>query len=544
MSPLKLDGTSGHMAIRRLITKPAILVGLLVVALAAALMGLYGLRDGTRTDKPRASDGKSVGKLGADGATTTSAVPDTTEASDSRDAAATYGPSETPTSGPNDVDAPSGLPDAAVASGLPYEDGTSGPPETSGPLEVLFAGVMSVESVKTESVDVAVRAAEDLPGADSIAVLGDVYNDSGNSSDAVKCWRKSLELDPNSAPALNGMAWVAMKKAEYERAVALWRQAIQINPDLRNGRLSLAGALACLGRTEEAIAVLEEDIATTSNPALSYVMLGNQHLLLGQYEQAKAAFSAAVPYASARHNAVYGLATTHARLGQMEKSREYMEAFRKLKAEEMEKLKKRDRAFDDLATVCKNAARTHTDISVIYIRRGRLREAEQLLRRAAHLDPDNVTGRQILASLYRRVGRLPEALGINEELIGIEPNEIGHYLSAGISAAMVGESGKAEQFFRRMIEIAPTKAVGYKELARFYLMGGTNPSEALALVKKAADLEQDADILYVLSWALEVNGDNDGSMRAILRAIDLAPDNPGYRNTYERLSQQEMQDEQ
>jgi tetratricopeptide (TPR) repeat protein len=415
---------------------------------------------------------------------------------------------------------------------------------TSRPLKGLFAPGIVVESIKAEAINIGVRTVKELPGADSFALLGDVYRNNGNSADALKCWRKSLELNPKNATALHGMAWVAMKKAEYDKAVELWREAIRINPELPDVHLALAGALACLGKSEEAITSLKRDIETASRPGLSYAMLGNQHLLLGQYDKAKAAFTAALPYPSSCCNAYYGLATVHARLGEMDKSREYTDTFRKLKSEEMEAMKKRDRAFDDLTSVCEHVAQTHTNIATVYLKHNRLEEAEQLLQRAARLDSDNVLSRQILGSVYQQTGRHAKALDMHEKLSRIEPKNTVHYFNMGICAAMLRQFDKAEQSFRKMIEIAPKQAKGYREAARFYLMIGRKQGEALVLAQKAADLENNADTFYVLSWACEANGNIEGSLGAISRAIKLAPDNADYKLTYERLKKQEGQNDQ
>jgi tetratricopeptide (TPR) repeat protein len=417
-------------------------------------------------------------------------------------------------------------------------------PATSRPLKDFLAPQINVESIKTEAINIAIRTVKELPGADSFALLGDVHRNNGNSTDALKCWRKSLELNPKNAAALNGMAWVAMMKAEYDKAVELWREAIRINPELPDVHLALAGALVCLGKSEEAITSLKRDIEMSSQPGLSYAMLGNQHLLLGEYDEAKAAFTAALPYPSSRCKAYYGLATVHTRLGEMDKSRQYTDTFRKLKAEEMEALKKRDRAFDDLASVCEHVAQTHTDIATVYLKHNRLEEAEQLLQRATLLNVNNVHSRQILGSVYQQTGRHAKAFEMHEQLSRIEPKKTLHYFNMGICSAMLRQFDKAEKSFRKMIEITPTQAKGYRETARFYLMIGRKKGEALLLAQKAADLEKNADTFYVLSWACEANGDIKGSLGAISRAIELAPDNTDYKRTYERLKKQEEQNDQ
>ncbi|HLB73835.1 MAG TPA: tetratricopeptide repeat protein [Sedimentisphaerales bacterium] len=413
-------------------------------------------------------------------------------------------------------------------------------PQTSpnGP-ESLFAPDIEIDSIKAEAVDVALQLTQDLPGSKSIALLGDVHLNNGNSTEAVECWRKSLELDPNNAVAFNSMAWIAMQKAEYEKAVDLWQRVIQIDPDLPGVHGALAGALVCLGRSEQAIESLRRDIQLSPKPAHSLVMMANQHVLLNEYEKAKAAFKAAIEHQPNLLNAYYGLANAYARTGEMETSREYMNTFRELKVKEMEALKKRDKAFDDLKSVCREVSETHTAIGRLYLMNNRPAKAEQLLQRAAQLDPENTVTRMILASLYQQTGRNDHALRLYDELIRIEPGRVEHYMGKGICAAMLGQLGTAEKAFQEIIRLYPTQAVGYRELARFYLMARIKPAEALQLIRKAVDINSSAENFYLLSWACEINKDQQGAIKAIRRALELEPNNEDYRKIFQRISQQE-----
>lgn len=405
--------------------------------------------------------------------------------------------------------------------------------------ESLFAPDIEIDSLKAEAVDVALQLTQDLPGPKSIALLGDVHLNNGNSKEAVECWRKSLELDPNNAVAFNGMAWIAMQKAEYEKAVELWQRAIQIDPNLPDVHGALAGALVCLGRSEQAIESLKRDIQLSPRPAHSLVMMANQHMLLKEYEEAIAAFKAAINHQPGYSSAYYGLANAYARTGEMEASREYMNTFKEMKVKEMDALKQRDKAFDDLTSVCQEASKAHAAIGRLYLMNNRPAKAEQLLRRAAQLDPENTVSRIILASFYQQVGRNDQALRIYDELIRIEPGRVEHYINKGISAAMLGQLGRAEATFQEIIRLYPTRAIGYKELARFYLKAGAKPAEALALTRKAVDINGTAENFGLLSWACEVNKDQQGAIDAIRRALELEPNNEDYNEIFQRISQQE-----
>lgn len=406
-------------------------------------------------------------------------------------------------------------------------------------MESLFAANIEIDSIKAEAVNVALALTQDLPNSQSIALLGDVHRNNGNSTEAVECWRKSLELDPNNAVAFNGMAWIAMIKAEYEKAVGLWRRAIQIDPNLPGVHGGLGGALVLLGRPKEAIESLKRDIQLSAKPTSSLVMMGNQHMLLKEYEKAKAAFKAAVNHQPRSWNAYYGLANAYARTGEMETSKEYMNTFRELKVKEMDAHKKRDGAFDDLKSVCRKVAETHTAIDNLYLMNKRPAKGERLLQRAAQLDPENTASRMTLASFYRQTGRNDRAMRLYEELTRIEPSRVDHYKNKGICAAMLGQLGKAEKAFQEIIRLYPTRAVGYKELARFYMKTRAKPAEALQLIRKAVEINSTAENFSLLAWACEINNDQQGAIKAIRRALELAPNNANYRKMFQRISKQE-----
>ena len=429
----------------------------------------------------------------------------------------------------------------SVESSSAAESSTVGEPSPvaeSSPVvrKPLFAADITIDSVRDESVAVALQLIKDLPGPRSIALLGDVHVSNGNSTEAVACWRNSLELDPNNAVALNGIAWVAMKKAEYEEAVALWRRAIEIDPDLPGVHGSLAGALVCLGRSQEAIELLKEEINRSPRPAHSFVMMANQHMLLKEYAEAEAAFKAAIDRQPGYLNAYYGLANVYVRTGEKEKSTEYMNTFKGLKAEQMEASKERDEAFDDLNSVCRKVCATHTAIARRYMTNERHGQAEELLQRAGQLDPEDTGSRRVLAVLYRQAQRQAEALELYEELIRIEPRRMEYYVGKGICAAMLGQAFKAEGAFQEIIRLYPGLAVGYRELALFYLKTGTKPAEALLLTRKAIGIEGSGKNFFLLSWALEANDDQQGAIEAIRSALKLEPNNEEYKKMLQRLS--------
>ena len=406
-------------------------------------------------------------------------------------------------------------------------------------LEPLFAKPLDLDALKNEAINVAVQFTNEFPNnPDSILLLGTVYRNQGNTTMAEKCMEKCLQLIPNHAEAYNNMGWIAFEKAQYEKAVDLWQRVLGINPKMPGVYRYLAGALICLGKTKEAITALEKDVRISGASVDNYFMLGNQYLLLQEYKKAKHFFEIVIKAQPSHTSAYYGLATSCERLGEKEDFKNNIEKFRKLKEQEMKALKARDRAFDDLASLRQNVAQTHTSIGQFYYAGGKVQKAEELLRRAAELDPRHSECRILLASLYQQNGRLTQALEFHKQLSRIEPNNAIHHINTGILSSRLEGFDNAEKAFQRAIKCAPKQSHGYRELARLYLTSNSNLPQARKLAEKAVSLELTAENYSILGLAYHMNGDTAAAISAAKRATELEPDNMMYRQIYESINKE------
>ena len=334
------------------------------------------------------------------------------------------------------------------------------------------------------------------------------------------------------------MGRIAFQKAEYQKAVELWQRVLDINPKLPGIYNSLACALTCLGRSEEAVTAFQKDIDISERPVHSHFMLGEQYLLLKEYKKAKRCFEMVIKIQPANTSAYYGLAITCERLGQKDKFKDYIEKFRRLKNKEMKALKDRDKAFDDLVSLRQSVAQTHTSIGQFYYVGGNVQKAEELLRRAAALDPRHSGCRILLASLYQQDGRAAQALQLHEQLSRIEPNNVIHHMNVGILSAQLQHFDNAEKAFERAIKCAPKQSIGYRELARLYIMTSRKLPDARKLSEQAVTLEATAYNYSILGWAYYMNGETTNAISAAKRAVELEPDNMNYRQIYEDIKKE------
>lgn len=117
---------------------------------------------------------------------------------------------------------------------------------------------------------------------------GNAYLKLTNPPEAVRCYRRALELDPDNPRALNNLAWVQLGRKDdpagapgrIPEAIALLERAIAADPDRRYLYLdSLGWALYLDGKTSEAIAVLSEALEKT--PSGEDYLLAETHFHLG-----------------------------------------------------------------------------------------------------------------------------------------------------------------------------------------------------------------------------------------------------------------------
>lgn len=419
------------------------------------------------------------------------------------------------------------------AGKLPAEQ----PEHSTAPPELPIEEQITV--LKQEETTLAQTVSRDFPGnTEALFLLGSVYRNHGVSEKAAECWERCLEINPEDAKAYNNLGRIAFQKGNYEKALELWQKASEINPKLERIYNSLGGALTCLGRTEEAISMFQKDIHISERPIQSHYMLGVQYQLLKEYEKAKQCYETVIEIQPNHVSAYHGLATVCAMLGDKEKSGRLMEKFRNLKAEEMKALKERDRRFNDLVLTRRSAAETCKDIGQFYYIHSYVGKAEELLQRAASLDPEQSECRILLASLYEHDGRISQALQCYEELSRIEPDNVNCHGNIGVICFELQRYDDAEKAFRKVIELEPSQSFGYRYLAFLYLCTNKRLDEARALAEKAVALEKTGDNFFVLSIACDETGDRAGAVRAIEQAMELEPENEKYRQIYEQLKKE------
>lgn len=397
-----------------------------------------------------------------------------------------------------------------------------------------------IVALNKEELELGEQVIRDFPRTElSFLLMGNIYRNHGNSTEAEKYWTKALELNPERTDAYNGMGWTTFEKGEYEKAIVFWRKALEINPKMPDVHNSIAQTLIILGRYDEVINEAQEELKVTPQSSLSYFLIGQGYLKQKEFEKAKKFYETAIELKPDYINAYYGLITICSRLNLKDEAEQYQATFKKLKAEERHILMDRNKAFDDLVTIRKSLAETYSDAEYIYYKKGYLQEAEKLLQRAVKLDPNNTEYLMRLGFLYQSSNRLQDALQTYQKANQIDPDNTISHMNTGTILVQLKQFADAEKVFQKIITSDPNFFGGYRELAQLYLKTGTKLPEALKLAKTAVELEETAPNYFILSWAYDRNGDVANALSALKRATELDPANQKYRQMYELIQKRD-----
>ncbi|HUT89719.1 MAG TPA: tetratricopeptide repeat protein [Thermoguttaceae bacterium] len=408
------------------------------------------------------------------------------------------------------------------------------PPREITIVDVVPGAEPEIAAVAHEATEVAEALVRRFPDQfDSWHVLALFYYEFGKLDEAVKCWKRCLELDPQFPQGYYRVGVVARDRGKNEEAVEWFRKALKHAPGEPQVSVHLAQALIDLGETEEAIEVLEANLAAYPCSLPSFVLLGDVYVQLKQCDKAKKHLETAIEMSPDYTCAYYSLAMACGGLGETAESKRYMEKFKELKARDEQAHRDWLRTGDDLPRVQKDASEILTAAGKAYLAQGDPQTAETLLLRAVELCESEPECHQVLAWLYEQQGRTDEARDALSRGCKANPEDLGIHLRLGALLAGQGKFDTAEESLEKAIQIMPYQGGGYAALANMHLMSGRKLSDAKKLATKAVELEPLAKNYFLLGSICQRVGDLAAARAAIEQAVALEPGNPQYRQAYE-----------
>ena len=378
---------------------------------------------------------------------------------------------------------------------------------------------------------------------DALHLLGLARRAQGDTNQALACLQRSLQLEPGRAEFYINYSNLLRDLGRLRDAEAALRQALAIESGSRQARLALARLLHDAGAASAAIDEARPLLDRNGDDAEALAVTAAAQSALGQLDKAAASFERAIhirpDYPVARHN----YAALLCKQGRAE------EALREL--DEAQRLGARG------PSVFYNRGSALVMLS-------RFDEADDALRQALELAPEDVGSHELLAKLrymrgeedftrslegidkpnlvllrgdlLRRAGHIDHALGLTRNLYGRYPESPSLATNLAVLLQEHGELDEALTHARRAAESMPDDSAAIENLVAILLQLGRPDETArhLAHMRRLEPLDQ--RWLTYEATAARLAGDPRYEelfdYKRFVRGFDLEPP-PGYASITE-----------
>jgi tetratricopeptide (TPR) repeat protein len=343
-----------------------------------------------------------------------------------------------------------------------------------------------------------------------------LYNIKGNAHsaidefpEAVDCYDKAIELNPNSVDAYynKGIACGNMKK--IDKAIICYSKVIELDPNNTSVYLNKASAHSAIGQNEEAIFCYDQAIRLDGDNLEAYFNKALAHGALLQYDEAILSYDKIIEADGwLLVNAYYNKAIILSEMGR----------------------------FDDAIWCCDKMIELDPDHIDAYGNKGaalldlkRTQEAIECFDKVIELDPGNVIAYVRRGVAFKTIGQVDEAIKCYDQAIQIDTENVDAYYNKGVALLGINEYEEAIKCFDMVIKLKPDHFQAYINKAGAHSQLDNN-EEAIRCYDKVIDLNPNyPEAYYNKGVIFQANCQYDDALHYFNKAIEL---DPRYINAY------------
>ena len=426
----------------------------------------------------------------------------------------------------------------------------------------LLTDLDRLEPALAEQIRVQVRAVRDDPDdAENHGQLGILYQAHGYPDLAKRCYENALHADgsqprwryhwaalvtaqgdtagaesalreviataPNYAPAHERLALVLLDRNAHREAADWFHHVIRLRPQAPQGYIGLGKVDLALGRPESAANWLLKGVAVGPANTEAHYLLGRAYRRLGRREEAEVEFArgrgrktelltdpwlSAIAQARVTHTARFELATDLLERGRTDEAAQLFETLLELEP--------------DSANVMNN-------LSVAYLRLGRLDDAEHILNQALQVEGGHYAIHDSLARVLLAKGESHAALAHAEEATRLAPTIGRAAFTKGFTLTRLGRYEEALQTFQQVARLDARNPNVHVNIGQ--LLGHFERwDDAVEAFKHAvAYRPQCVETRYDLGMAYSRAGRFEESFDTFQNTLELDPDNERVKDMLE-----------
>jgi tetratricopeptide (TPR) repeat protein len=310
--------------------------------------------------------------------------------------------------------------------------------------------------------------------------LGMYYQERGRPEEALACYRKTLQMKPDHADALNNIGYVLIGQKKYNEGIQYFEAALRADPNSVEARNNIGYALCMAGRTDEGIAQYRLGLKSKPDHVGVLNNLGNAYAQKRQFNEAIPYYEKSLEINPEQPVAQYGLAHALDIIGDRDKAIEHY----RLAVQESP-----------------NYAEPRYDFALALARKGDLNEAINQFHEAVRLKPANPSFLFGLGKALAMSQKFDQAIVAYKTGLRIAPTNAEAQSGIGSALATIGKLDEAIPHFKESARLRPENPFTHYFLAKALAAEGKfdqaapQYAEALRLKPDFGEAKQELDAI-------------------------------------------------
>jgi len=351
------------------------------------------------------------------------------------------------------------------------------------------------------------------------AALAKAYELTGQFEKAEGALRQALEIDPDNLQIYSQLARSARARGEAGAERSIYREILEMHPHHHATLMALADVQLGENDAEGAVRTLHEIEANYPNDMRSVVRLGFLYYEAENFPESASRFETFLASEPGDHEVRFFLGIVRRRMGEDAAAIE---------------------AFSAIPDESEHSAEAHTQLAVLFERRGEFARALEEVERAVAAKPTRP--RELYAATLRaKAGDFDGAVAHLEGLLLKNPDDDELLFNLGVVYSEAKRTQEALEYMERAIEQNPLNASALNYVGYTWAEKGANLDQAENYIVRALDLRpDDGFIIDSLGWvyymrarplfetgrSAEAKKYLDRALKELLRAQELTGGDP------------------
>lgn len=339
--------------------------------------------------------------------------------------------------------------------------------------------------------------------------LARTYLGAKNVSQAISVLQQAIAIRPDYVEAIQTLAELNIRTGKPQAAITPMEDLVKKRPDLPIPRKLLAGAYISLGRTDDAANLYREQIQRLPESPEPYFLLGVILRQQKKRDEARQAFEKAAQLAPNELSSV----------------------------DQLVELDLLDKKFDSAMQRVQQELSKSPQKAYVHVMEGKVyaeqhdwTHAEEALRKAIELDPNQVVAYNLLVSVYVVSNKLPQALTELQGMLEKNPNNTAAITMTGLIYDKMKEYEKERDAYEKLLAINSDSVLALNNLAYLYADRLNQLDRAYDLAQKARNLQPtDGSIADTLGWIFYKRADYQQALPLLQESASKLPDDPQVR---------------